>query len=266
MSSWAQAAGYGDEVVVASTTYKNTQGGGEVAGTYDLYGYQIPVDPTRTLVSVGVPNNRNVVILALGFGTNSQVVVPGTYSYNPAAGAKLPVGTNPLNVTFTPSNSSGYTGATGSTTILVTQATPILNWPTPAAIASGTPLSGAQFDATASFQGSPLPGTFFYTVPPATTSAQGVVLSAGTHTLQVVFTPTDTTDFTTATATLLIVVGTTGSSGVSGLPLYSSGDCCFFSQPTPYTVTVAGSTAAPTGTELRSDHQFSSGDPAQSSH
>ena len=248
MSSWAQAAGYADEVVVASTPYKNTQGGGEVAGTYDLYGYQIPVDPTRTLVSVSVPNNRNVVTLALGFGTNNQIVVPGTYTYNPAAGTKLPVGTNPLNVTFVPSNSSGYTGATGSTTIQVTQATPILNWPTPAAIAAGTPLSSTQLNATASFQGSPLSGTFFYTVPPGTTSAQGAVLSAGTHTLQVVFTPTDTTDFTTATATVQIVVGTTGSSGVSGSPVYSSGDCCFFSQPTPYTVTVSGSTLAPTGT------------------
>ena len=30
--------------------------------------------------------------------------------------------------------------------------------------------------------------------------------------------------------------------------MYSSGDCCFFSQPTPYAITVSGSTAAPTGT------------------
>jgi FG-GAP-like repeat/Bacterial Ig-like domain (group 3) len=247
MSSWAQSAGYADESIVATTSYKNVQSGGTVSGTYDLYGYQIPADPTRTLVSVTVPNNRNVVIMALGFGTNTQVVVPGTYTYNPAAGTKLAVGSHTLNVSFTPSNSSGYTTATGSTTIVVNQATPVLNWPTPAAIATGTALSSTQLNATASFQGSTLPGTFFYTVPPGTTSAQGVVLSAGTHTLQVVFTPTDTTDFTTATATVQIVVGNTGSSGVSGAPLYSSGDCCFFSQPTPYTVTVSGSTVAPTG-------------------
>ena len=66
--------------------------------------------------------------------------------------------------------------------------------------------------------------------------------------LQVVFTPTDTTDFNTASATVQIVVGTTGSTGISGSPLFSSGDCCFFSQPTPYAITVTGSTAAPTGT------------------
>jgi FG-GAP-like repeat/Bacterial Ig-like domain (group 3) len=248
MSSWAQSAGYSDETIVATTPYKNTQAGGEVAGTYDLYGYQIPLDPTRTLVSVSLPNNRNVVILALGFSTNNQVVVPGTYVYTPAAGTVLPVGTDPLSVTFTPTNSSGYTSAAATNSILVTQATPIINWPTPAAIAVGTALSGTQLDATATFQGGPVAGTYTYTVLPAGTPAMNAVLTAGTWTLQVVFAPTDTTDFTNATATVQIVVGTTGSVGISGTPVYSSGDCCFFSQPTPYTITVTGSTAAPTGT------------------
>ena len=187
--------------------------------------------------------------MALGFGTNTQVVVPGTYVYTlppsppvtPAPGAVLPVGTHPLAVAFTPTNTAAYTGATGSTTITVTQATPVITWPTPAAITVGTALSGTQLDATASFQGVSLPGTFQYT------PGSGTLLAAGTHTLSVLFTPTDTLDFTTATATVQIVVGNTGSSGVSGAPVYSSGDCCFFSQPTPYAITVSGSTAAPTG-------------------
>jgi hypothetical protein len=248
MSSWAQSAGYADETIVATTPYKNTQAGGEVAGTFDLYGYQIPVDPTRTLVSVSVPNNRSVVIMALGFGTNTQVVVPGTYVYTPPAGTVLPVGTDPLSVVFTPTNAAGYTGASANNSIVVTKATPVITWPTPAAISVGTALSGTQLDATATFQGGPLAGTYTYTVLPANTPAPGAVLAAGTWTLQVVFAPTNTTDFTNATATVQIVVGTTGSTGVSGSPVFSSGDCCFFSQPTPYAITVSGSTAAPTGT------------------
>jgi hypothetical protein len=248
MSSWSSYAGNAGETVVATTPYANTQSGGEISGTYDLYGYQIPADPTRTLVSVTLPSTRDVVIMALGFGTNSPAVVPGTYAYTPPTGTVLPVGLNPLSVTFTPTNTSAYTTVTGTNSILVTQATPILNWPTPAAIAVGTPLSGTQLDATATFQGAPLPGTFTYTVLPANTPAPGAVLAAGTWTLQVVFVPTNTTDFTNATATVQIVVGTTGSTGVGGSPLFSSGDCCFFSQPTPYAVTVSGSTAPPTGT------------------
>ena len=249
MSSWASSAGYAGESIVATTTYKNTQNGSQVTGTYDLYGYQLTANPAKTLVSVTLPNTRNIVIMALGFGTNNQVVVPGTYVYSippsppvtPAPGAVLPVGTHPLAVTFTPTNTAAYTGATGSTTITVTQATPVITWPTPAAITVGTPLSNTQLDATASFGGNSLPGTFQYT------PGSGTVLAAGTYTLSVLFTPTDTLDFTTATATVQLVVGNTGSSGVSGAPVYASGDCCFFSQPTPYAITVSGSTAAPTG-------------------
>jgi hypothetical protein len=248
MSSWAQSAGYADETIVATTPYKNTQAGGEVAGTFDLYGYQIPVDPTRTLVSVSVPNNRKVVIVALGFGNNTQVVVPGTYVYTPPAGTVLPVGTDPLSVAFTPTNAAGYTSASATNSIVVTKATPVITWPTPAAIAVGTALSGTQLDATATFQGGPLAGTYTYTVLPANTPAPGAVLAAGTWTLQVVFAPTDTTDFTNAMATVQIVVGTTGSTGVGGGLVFPSGDCCFFSQPTPYIVSVSGSTAPPTGT------------------
>ncbi len=240
MSSWNQPAGYADETVVASTTDANTKSGAQVSGTHDVYGYQIPVDPTRTLVSVTLPNNRKVVILALGFGTNNQVVVPGTYAYSPDLGTVLAVGSHPLNVTFTPTNTDGYTTAAGSTTINVVQATPVITWPTPAAIPVGTPLSGIQLNAVASFGGASLPGSMLYT------PAAGAVLAAGTQTLSVVFTPTDTINFATVTATVQIVVGNTGSSGVSG-SLPDGSDCCFFSQLTPYNVTVSGSTSAPTG-------------------
>jgi FG-GAP-like repeat/Bacterial Ig-like domain (group 3) len=248
MSSWSSSAGYAGETIIATTPYANTQGGGENSGTYDLYGYQIPVDPTRTLLSVTLPSTRNVVIMALGFGSNTQAVVPGSYVYTPVSGTVLPVGTNPLSVTFTPTNTAAYTTVSANNSIVVTQATPVINWPTPAAIAQGTALGSTQLDAAATYQGASLPGTYNYTVLPANTPASGAVLAAGTWTLQVVFTPTNTVDYTTATATVQIVVGTTGSTGISGSALFPSGDCCFFSQPTPYAITVSGSTAAPTGT------------------
>jgi hypothetical protein len=73
--------------------------------------------------------------------------------------------------------------------------TTTVNWPTPAAITFGTPLSGTQLDATAG-----VPGMFVYT-PPA-----GTILPAGTQTLSVQFTPTDTAAYTTATATTSIIV------------------------------------------------------------
>ncbi len=79
-------------------------------------------------------------------------------------------------------------------------ATPTIDWPTPAAITYGAALSGTQLDAAASSGGSPVAGTYVYD-PPA-----GTVLGAGNHTLSVIFTPKDTTDYTTATASVILTV------------------------------------------------------------
>ena len=101
-----------------------------------------------------------------------------------------------LSVAFTPTDTTDYTTATATATINVLQATPTITWAKPADIVYGTALSATQLDATAS-----VPGTFTYT------PAAGTVLGAGNNqTLSVAFTPTDTTDYTTATATATINV------------------------------------------------------------
>jgi hypothetical protein len=113
----------------------------------------------------------------------------GTFTYSPAQGTILGAGTNTLSVTFTPTDTSEYYSVSGQTTLVVRPATPTISWVTPAAITYGTALSGTQLDATATFDGSMLSGTFTYS--PAT----GKILGAGTNTLSVTFTPTDTSDY-----------------------------------------------------------------------
>jgi hypothetical protein len=77
---------------------------------------------------------------------------------------------------------------------------PAVNW-APASIGYGTALDNAQLNASASATGFPsVPGSFVYT------PALGTTLSAGVHTLQVVFTPTDATKFTTQSMTRQITV------------------------------------------------------------
>ncbi len=121
--------------------------------------------------------------------------IPGTFAYSPAAGTILKAGTDTLSVTFTPTDTTDYTTATGSATIVVTQATPGVAWPNPANIVYGTALSSTQLDATGS-----VPGTFAYS------PAAGTILKAGTDTLSVTFTPTDSTDYSSVTTTATIVV------------------------------------------------------------
>jgi Bacterial pre-peptidase C-terminal domain len=89
--------------------------------------------------------------------------------------------------------------------IVVNPASPTIDWPTPAPITYPMPLTATQLDAGASFSPTcaptiactalvfDVPGTYVYS-PPA-----GTVLNAGVHTLCVTFTPTDNTDYKTAT-------------------------------------------------------------------
>ena len=91
--------------------------------------------------------------------------------------------------------SSGNHGGSGSSGSPTPKITPTITWVPPAPITNPTPLSATQLDATAS-----IPGVFVYT------PAAGTVLAAGTQTLSVVFTPTDTTDYTNATASVPIAV------------------------------------------------------------
>ena len=68
--------------------------------------------------------------------------VPGTFTYTPPLGTVLKAGNNQtLSATFTPTNITRYSKVTKSELIDVTQATPTITWPSPAAITAGTPLS-----------------------------------------------------------------------------------------------------------------------------
>jgi hypothetical protein len=128
--------------------------------------------------------------------------VDGTYAYTPAAGVVLGAGTQTLSVVFSPTETTVYSTVTDTVQLVVNQATPTITWATPAPITYGTPLSGAQLDATSGG----LAGTFLYS------PAAGTVLAAGVQTLSVTFTPTDTTDYMTVTATVQLTVNKTSTS------------------------------------------------------
>ena len=125
---------------------------------------------------------------------NASSTIAGSFSYSPTAGTVVGAATQTLTATFTPTDTTDYSNGNASVTLLVNQATPTINWPTPAAITYGTPLSVTQLNAS-----STVAGTFSY-------SPAGDVLTAGSHVLSVTFTPTDTTDYTSASSTVMLVV------------------------------------------------------------
>jgi uncharacterized delta-60 repeat protein len=180
-----------------------TPAGGATVGTPDDLFLTItqpastPPAPTEPVITWADPS-------AIIYGTplsatqlDATANVPGTFSYSPALDTTLDAGNNQaLSVTFTPTDTTDYTTATAASEINVAQATPLITWADPAAIAQGTSLGAAQLDATAN-----VPGTFSYSPP------LGTVLQAGNdQKLSVNFTPTDTTDYTSATDTVYIEV------------------------------------------------------------
>jgi hypothetical protein len=119
--------------------------------------------------------------------------VAGSFAYSPALGTVLTAGSQTLSVTFTPSNGNG--ASTGSVVLTVNKVTPMITWAAPAAINSGTALSATQLDASANVAGSL-----------AYAPALGTVLSSGSQTLSVTFTPSDTTDYNKATGSASLTV------------------------------------------------------------
>jgi hypothetical protein len=122
--------------------------------------------------------------------------VAGTFAYTPTAGAIIPAGFQTLSVTFTPTDTTTYNSATTTVTIVVNKVTPVLTWANPTAISYGTALSATQLNATSGG----VAGTFGYT------PASGTVLTSGSHTLSVTFTPTDTTDYNNSSAIATLFV------------------------------------------------------------
>jgi hypothetical protein len=100
---------------------------------------------------------------------------------------------NNLNAT-----APGYTTQSISLSGTGVQAQPAITWATPAAIPYGTALSSTRLNATSS-----VAGTFVYS------PAAGAILNAGSQTLSVTFTPMDTADYATVTATTSITVSAT---------------------------------------------------------
>jgi FG-GAP-like repeat len=118
----------------------------------------------------------------------------------------LPAGSHTLTANFAgPPVDTNFAASTSAGVLVAVSQTPsTLTWGQPAAIQYGTPLSTVQLNATSS-----VPGNTTY-LP-----ASGTILSPGTTTIAAAFMPTDSFDYTAASATQSITVPTPSFSTVS---------------------------------------------------
>ncbi len=124
---------------------------------------------------------------AVSLNTGPSVTVTAT-------GVAVPGGSSQL-IEASYSGDSLYNASVSSPVTLSGIAPAPLTWANPAPITYGTGLGAAQLDATSTVE-----GTFVYT------PAAGAVLGAGSQSLSVTFTPTNATDYASATQTVMLTV------------------------------------------------------------
>lgn len=201
-----------------------------------VYGTQVTFTATVKLNGTSPAQAGDTVLFyidgtAVGSGALNVATDTAQFIVAPSASATLlHVGTHQITAAFQgdPFNAATVPPLQAYQQI-VSQATPILTWANPAAIASGTALSKTQLDATSSVAS----GTYAYS------PASGTVLTTGSYTLSVIFTPTDTTDYTTATASVSLVVNPAPT-----LSVVSSGSPTYYGTAVTFTATIS---SGPTG-------------------
>ena len=197
--------------VPGTFTYKPGEGEMLTAGRHtitvnftpaDTVGYTTAQAKVSLIVVAATPDIAWPQPAAMTYGAklsadqlNAKASVPGTFIYIPAEGSVLAAGTHTPSVLFTPGDSESYTPAQATVTLVVEKAIPAVTWSSHASIIEGMPLDGVQLNAKAS-----VPGTFVYA------PAAGEVLSAGQHTLSVIFTPMDSGNYSATQATVSLIV------------------------------------------------------------
>jgi hypothetical protein len=163
--------------------------------------------PGNQAATVGVPITSLQVTGADSGGgalTFTGADLPPGLSLSPSGVISgTPTAAGAYSVTVTATDAAQVSGSVAFT-ITVDPATPVVSWANPASIVFGTVLGPAQLDATAS-----VPGTFSYSPAAGTLLPPG-----GGQSLQVTFTPADSADYTSASATAAISV--TSQACISG--------------------------------------------------
>ena len=172
--------------------YNTTSGSASVTvNVASISSGSIAFTPPASLIYNGSAKTFTATAQGISTGFNySYSGISGT-SYGPTSTAPTNAGNYAVTATVTNTN---YTGS-ATQTFTITKVTPTITWATPASIAYYTALSATQLNATANTA-----GAFTYT------PASGAVLGVGTHVLQAVFTPSDTTNYATITASVPLQV------------------------------------------------------------
>ena len=192
----------------STTTVTATYGPATQATTLTISPASGTYDGTTNLSATLTSGGTAVSGVSVTFSLNGTLISSATTNSSGFASLSnigllgINAGTYPTGVSASFAGNSRFSASSGTAQLTVSKATPTITWANPADITYGTALSATQFNATASIPAIPnVPGTFVYT------PASGTVLNAGAaQTLSVIFTPTDSSDYDTASKSVSINV------------------------------------------------------------
>jgi len=144
--------------------------------------------PTATAITYG----QTLLSSTLSGGVAS---VGGTFAFTTPRTAPA-AATTAQGVTFMPTNTANYSTVSGSVSVTVNKATPIVTtWPTATAITYGQTLAASSLSGGVASVG----GSFAFTTP-------GTAPAAGTAAQGVTFTPTNTANYNTVSGSVSVTV------------------------------------------------------------
>lgn len=224
-----------------SVTYDGASSAPSAAGTYRIVATLTSPDyagsATGTMVIAKASATVTLSGLSVGYTGAPQAAMVTTQpaglnvalTYDGATTVPSAPGSYAVVATV---NDPNYTG-TAAGTLRIAQVLPTVNWPASGPITFGTPLAGAQLNATAN-----VPGSFLYQ------PGAGTVLNAGTQTLSATFVPTDATIYASVATSVQLVV----NKQLTTTSLATSASSVNPNQPVTLTATVAsGAGTQPTG-------------------
>jgi hypothetical protein len=201
---------------------------------------------SSAILTITVPPQISVTGMTDSTGGWTCTVSTLTCTRSGSLGANA---TDPVSLTLNVGNYTTLASYTGQVTATVSSVTfssnvtaqdnvifqqaPQINWAARAPIVYGTPLSATQLDAS-----SPLAGSFAYS------PAAGAVLGVGQQTLTATFTPTDTTDYIPARATVTLNV----LPAIPVIALSPSANPVFMTNAVSFTASLPSYASTQTGT------------------
>ena len=255
LSDWSKPASYTGESVAATTAYRIKSTGGTQIGPFYLYAYSFAVNSAKTVQSITLPANANVVVLAIdvtaaassGSAAATPAFSPAPGSYTSAQTVSLASTTTGASIYYTINGTTPTTASTLYTAPISVGATTTLNaiavatGYTTSAVATGVyTITAPPVAATPTF--SPAPGTYTSTqtvrLASTTTGASIYYTTNGTRptTASTLYTTPVSVSATTTIKAIAVATGYTTSAVATGV--YTISPPSFALTPASASVTI----------------------------